>query len=194
MRLSPLLRKRCLKSPNSVPSAARSALSLATVLQNLSFSAQNCNSLNISTNCPKQSTKIKSIIDLDSDIIFLSDLRLNNKDTTRDIEKIFLSTGNRQYKFYHNSFRNSRGVGILISSNLNCEIISPFRDDVGNILGLYINMDSHLLLLVSIYGPNNNDNIFFRTLTVFSGPIRTFMLLLGVIGILLTPLPIRILI
>ena len=163
--MSPLLRKRCLKSPNSVPSAARSALSLATVLQNLSFSAQNCNSLNISTNCPKQSTKIKSIIDLDSDIIFLSDLRLNNKDTTRDIEKIFLSSGNRQYKFYYNSFRNSRGVGTLISSKLNCEIISPFSDEAGNILGLYVNLDSHLLLLVSIYGPNkNNDNIFFQDL------------------------------
>ena len=163
--MSPLLRKRCLKSPNSAPSAAHSALSLAAVLQNLSFSAQNCNSLNISTNCPKQSTKIKSIIDLDSDIILLSDLRLNNKDTTRDIEKIFLSSGNRQYKFYHNSLRNSRGVGILISSNLNCEIISPFSDEAGNILGLYINLDSHLLLLVSIYGPNkNNDNIFFQDL------------------------------
>ena len=151
LKRSPL-RKRCLKSPNSAPRTAQAALSLTAVLQHLSISAQNCNSLNISTNCPKQSTKIKSIIDFDSDIVFLSDLRLNNKDTTRDIEKIFLSSGPRQYKFYHNSLRNSRGVGILISTKLNCEVISPFSDESGNILGLYVNLDSHLLLLVSIYG------------------------------------------
>ena len=151
-------------SPNPVgagPIPGPAILSLASILQKISLSIQNCNSLNLSTTCPKQTLKIKSIIDLCSDIIFLSDLRLNNSESVNDVEKIFLSSP-QQYKFIHNSSRSSRGVGLLISSKLDYDILDTFRDESENILGIHINVNSHRLLFVSIYGPNSNDNIFFR--------------------------------
>jgi hypothetical protein len=40
------------------------------------LSCQNCNSLNISTECDKQLTKIISITSLLSNVIFLSDIRM----------------------------------------------------------------------------------------------------------------------
>jgi len=54
------------------------------VFHNLKFSAVNCNSLNLSSsNKPAQMRKIYAITKLKSDIIFLSDIRLqlNNKQT-----------------------------------------------------------------------------------------------------------------
>ena len=79
-------------SPNPVgagPIPGPALLSLASILQKISLSIQNCNSLNLSTTCPKQTLKIKSIIDLCYDIIFLSDLRLNNSESVNDVEKIY---------------------------------------------------------------------------------------------------------
>ena len=79
-------------SPNPVgagPIPGPAILSLASILQKISLSIQNCNSLNLSTTCPKQTLKIKSIIDLCYDIIFLSDLRLNNSESVNDVEKIY---------------------------------------------------------------------------------------------------------
>ena len=117
-------------SPNPVlpgPNLGPELITLASILQNLSISIQNCNSLNLSTTCPKQTLKIKSISDLASDIIFLSDLRLNNSESVNDVEKIFLSSGTNQYKFFHNSSQNKRGVGTLISTNLDYEILDMFQ-------------------------------------------------------------------
>ena len=159
--------KKAPLSPNPVgygPIPGPAILSLASILQKISLSIQNCNSLNLSTTCPKQTLKIKSIIDLCSDIIFLSDLRLNNSESVNDVEKIFLSSP-QQYKFIHNSSRSSRGVGLLISSKLDYDILDTFRDESENILGIHINVNSHRLLFVSIYGPNFNDNIFFQDLS-----------------------------
>ena len=153
-------------SPNpaaGVPLLA--ALTLTTILQNLTCSAQNCDSLNVSTSCPKQLQKIKCITDLGTDIIFLSDLRLNNKDTLTDIKKIFLCSNTNQYMFYHNSTLNCRGVGILISCKLNCEILNIFCDVSENILVLNVSLSGHNFLLASIYGPNIAGNNFFQDLS-----------------------------
>ena len=45
----------------------------------VSFSSQNCNSLNVSTSVRNQAAKIVSILNMDTDIIFLSDTRLNGR-------------------------------------------------------------------------------------------------------------------
>lgn len=167
------MRAMLLLSPNHAAAGAAPAfISLATVLQNLSCSIQNCNSLNVSTSCPRQTKKIKSITDLCSDIIFVSDLRLNNSDSINDIEKIFLSSSSHQYNFYHNSTKSSRGAGILISTKIDCELISSFKDMNENILGLLISISGKEILLISIYGPNITDNIFFQDLNyvILSNP------------------------
>ena len=72
-------------SPNADPGPAGAGptgtvpqyVLISNLLSCLSFSIQNCNSLNVSTSCPKQVKKIKAILDLDTDVIFLSDLRFN---------------------------------------------------------------------------------------------------------------------
>ena len=84
-----------------------------------------------------------------------------------DVEKIFLTSSNKKYKFMHNSSKNSRGVGILISDELDYEICDVFRDAAENILGLRLKISSHFLVIISIYGPNTVDNVFFQDLSRF---------------------------
>ena len=97
----------------------------------------------MSTSCPKQTKKIKSLIDLGSEIIFLSDIRLNNRETVDDVEKIFLYSNAKQYKFLHNSTLSKRGVGILISTSLDCSIGQLYKDVQENILGVELSISDH---------------------------------------------------
>jgi hypothetical protein len=80
----------------------------------LNFSTQNVRSLNISTKNIITDQKILAVVGLGSDIIFLSDTRLNsNKQCVpcKEIVKRFYLLG---YKFIHNSPLSNRGVGILL--------------------------------------------------------------------------------
>jgi exonuclease III len=134
----------------------------------LTFSAQNCNSLNVSTECDKQLAKLVALTDLRTDIIFLSDIRLNKGTAQTDkIIKIFACNNNKNYKFFFNSSKNKRGVGILISDALNVTVKNEYVDSDENILGLTITFDDTTLKLCSIYGPNHNDKKFFNNLCNF---------------------------
>ncbi len=67
----------------------------------VTISAQNCNSLNVSTECDKQLAKLIAITDLRTDIIFLSDIRLNKGTAQLEkITKIFACNSNKNYKFF----------------------------------------------------------------------------------------------
>jgi exonuclease III len=138
----------------------------------ISFASQNCNSLNISTNCDKQLKKISSIVTLGICLIFLSDLRLSNADAKNEIERTFSCNKIKNYKFYHNSSKNKRGVGILLDTNYNFNIVSTYADRDENILGLKLDLGGFVFWAVSIYGPNTNDNIdFYNNLRdLVSGP------------------------
>jgi exonuclease III len=138
---------------------ARGAMPLS-----ISFAIQNCNSLNVSTSCEKQLKKVSSILLLNTTFIFLCDLRLGSGQSSDEIKKNFACNKIKNYDFFHNSTRNSRGVGILIDKNFNCEILDEFRDANENILGLKVKTEDCTFWLASIYGPNNNDNEFFNRL------------------------------
>ena len=101
---------------------------------------------------------------MNCDVIFLSDLRLNNRDSVSDLENIFRVSNNKQYDFVYNSSRNSRGTGILISSNHDWHIADTFRDEWENILGIHAFISAHPFLFISVYGPNHNNQYFFRDL------------------------------
>ena len=146
---------------------ANRLLLMGNFLLNISISCQNCNSLNVSTSCPKQLKKIKSIVDLDTDVIFLSDIRLNNNENIADLESAFLNATSNKYVFLHNSTKNKRGTGILLKNSLNTTNMHVFKDDSENILGLNLTVNENQINLVSIYGPNNDDPIFFRDLSRF---------------------------
>jgi exonuclease III len=134
----------------------------------ISFAAQNCNSLNISMCCEKQFKKIAAIACLNTCIIFLSDLRLGNNKAIDDLTSAFLYNDNCSYDFHYNSSRNRRGVGILIKHNLNYSVHQVLKDDAENLITLIISVNDIRIKLISIYGPNtNNDMNFFRYLRNF---------------------------
>jgi exonuclease III len=128
--------------------------------------SQNCNSLNISTECDKQLSKIIAITSLCTSVIFLSDLRLcGTPEQCNKISKLFLTNSNKQYQFYYNSTKNSRGVGILIDNSLQIVVKYVFKDPQENILGLTVLLDDTTINIISIYGPNSNDKNFFNHLS-----------------------------
>ena len=113
---------------------------MASILTNLTCSIQNVNSLNVSTCCPKQQQKIVAITASNNNIIFLSDLRLNNSDSVSDLKRIFLSGSQNRYEFFYNSTRSRRGTRLLISNNLDFQVLDTFKDELENILGLQISI------------------------------------------------------
>jgi len=99
-----------------------------------------------------------------TDIIFVSDIRLNSQvqhAAINDIKKRFALKG---YNFYHNSTGASRGVGILISKKLNCSILNERRDLIGNFLILLVDIQGFEMVIGSIYGPNDENLDFFNDL------------------------------
>ncbi len=67
----------------------------------ISLSSQNCNSLNISTECDKQLSKVVAISSLCTNIIFLSDIRLGaNASHVNKLEKLFLTNTSKSYNFF----------------------------------------------------------------------------------------------
>jgi hypothetical protein len=88
----------------------------------IELSSINCNSLNMSHSARwNQSIKVYGIAKLKSDIIFLSDTRLSNKNLVSaadEVSKMFLNNPYGQFKAFLNSSRNKRGVGILIEQSL----------------------------------------------------------------------------
>ena len=113
---------------------------------------------------------MRSLTDLEADIIFLSDIRLSSNPTNiKDLEKLFLNFGHSRYKFLHNSTKNSRGTGILIKCKLDLEIIHDVKDDNENMLGIHGRLNGQLVNLLAVYGPNINAQQadFFRNITQF---------------------------
>jgi exonuclease III len=134
-------------------------------LVNITFAAKNCQSLNISTKNEKTFEKILALVKGGEDVIFLSDLKLNSvlqKHAIHDLEKKIF---NLQYKFWHNSKASSRGVGILIRSDIFIKELERIDDNNNNnFLLLKVELNSGVWVLGSIYGPNDNDINFFMDL------------------------------
>jgi hypothetical protein len=131
----------------------------------LSLAAINCNSLNMS-NAAKwnQTLKICGITKLKSDVIFLSDIRLSNKNmvsSADDIKKLFLNNPYEKYDFYYNSSMNKRGVGILLKSKKKFSILDHQNSEDENAILLKTAVGNSEVILIGIYGPNNNDPAFF---------------------------------
>jgi exonuclease III len=137
--------------------------------ERVTFSCINSNSLNMSNGAKwNQSLKIYGIAKLKTDVIFLSDIRMSNKNLVSSFDEIkqkFLCNPYENYKFYANSSRNNRGVGILIKASLNLDILEEYKSEDENLLLLRVNLKGTELILISIYGPNSNNRNFFNTLS-----------------------------
>ncbi len=125
----------------------------------VSFCSQNCNSLNVST-IKNQDIKISAICNYGTDIIFLSDTRLNGKDLIIS-EKLRL-----RYKMYSNSTKNSRGVAILISNRLKHEVLETVASQDENFMLMKVSINDIHLVIGSVYGPNldQGSDVFYALL------------------------------
>jgi exonuclease III len=130
----------------------------------LTISSLNCNSLNMSSK-ENQNLKIHGITSLKTDIIFISDIRLSNKNlvsSADDVSKSFLTNLNGSYDFFHHSSKNKRGVGILFKKDLIFSVVDRKTDEDENLLLLKVNIGTQQYILGSVYGPNEIDVNFFE--------------------------------
>jgi exonuclease III len=135
---------------------------------NLSFSVINCNSLNMTVSGSfQQKLKVYGIVKLKTDVIFLSDIRLSNRQGIRDIsalESMFKVNPYCSYKCYFNSSKNKRGAGILLKHDLPFSDTREVADPGENFLLLSTTFSGNRYTLGAVYGPNGNNPGFFNEL------------------------------
>ena len=137
-----------------------------------------------------QTLKIHGKVQLASDIIFLSDIRLGKRSDERCISllsKMFLTNPYGSYDFYYNSTMSNRGVGILIKKNLNVSVLAEARDNSENILALRIRIQDSELVLCCVYGPNKLCSEFFEDLDNIFSNAKLYPIVAGGIGTVLPP-------
>ena len=131
----------------------------------ITMSSINCNSLNMSAMSSfHQRQKIHAISKLNTDIIFLSDIRLGNVSDgvkVTELERLLLLNPLAGYKILHNSKKSSRGVGILIKHDLPILVTATAEDNKENLLALHCSLKATEFIIVSIYGPNKLCKDFF---------------------------------
>ena len=113
-----------------------------------------------------QRQKIHAISKLNTDIIFLSDIRLRNVSDgvkVTELELLLLLNPLAGYKILHNSKKSSRGVGILIKHDLPIlhVVTATAEDNKENLLALHCSLKATEFIIVSIYGPNKLCKDFF---------------------------------
>jgi exonuclease III len=114
-----------------------------------------------------QFLKIYGITKLRTDEIFLSDIRVRNRNLISaedDLKRLFLHNPYGQYDLYFNSSSNKRGVGILIRKKIPVAVLRERADPGENYLLLELEMSGKKAIVGSIYGPNVNDPVFFENL------------------------------
>jgi hypothetical protein len=133
----------------------------------ITFSSINCNSLNMSNiGSLNHKLKLYGITKLRTDIIFLSDLRLNNAQNISCIPTVrstFRTNPYGGYEFVHNSTMNKRGVGILLKISTCSRICEEWRDPAENSLLLKLQIEGKPFTFIAgcIYGPNKHEPAFF---------------------------------
>jgi exonuclease III len=135
-------------------------------LAGISISSINVNSLNMShSNQPMQLRKVFGILKLNSDIILIQDVRISNRNLVSckdDIERTLLNNVYGSYTAIWNSTKNKRGVGILVKNSILFSEEETVRDEEENLVISRVNINGKILILGSVYGPNNHDPEFFR--------------------------------
>ena len=152
-------------------------------IDNLSFSSINCNSLNMSS-CNKliQQSKVYGVAKLKSDVIFMSDIRLCNRNKVsglNDLSNIFLTNPYYSYSFMHNSTQNKRGTGILIKSDIPFVELARREDREENFLLVRVEIRGKTLILGSVYGPNKIDENFFKNLKTSITELGNYPIIIG---------------
>jgi exonuclease III len=136
-------------------------------------------SINISTKNPITNRKLFAILKDKNDVIFMSDTRANSENQVANFNDVRKKIQFYGYKAFFNSRTSLRGVAILISNKIALEIINRYDDDEGNILMIDCILSGCRVLLVSIYGPNENNNNFFNQLRTNIPQLKNGPIIMG---------------
>ena len=120
-------------------------MTMAEKLDKVTVLSANCRGLKDKS---KRFDVLNYLKDMEADIIFLQDTHL----TEQDVSKVKMMW---DCDFLlHGIHNNARGVAIFFSNKFEHKILNKYTDDEGNVL-----------IIVNIYGPNNDDPTFYSTLT-----------------------------
>ena len=111
-----------------------------------------------------QQSKIYGVAKLKTDLIFLSDICVCNKNkvsAANDLCNSFITNPYCSYSFIYNSSQNKRGTGILIKSDIIFSEQARRTDRDENFILVRIEIKGKILIVGSIYGPNKTDPDFF---------------------------------
>ena len=143
----------------------------------------------LSSNCRglRNKNKMKDVLnyikDLNPDIVCLQDTHWVESDL-RTLKSIW------NYEcLIHGKDTNSRGVSILFSNKIEYKIIDTFKDDLGNILAININISNDFtIFLINIYGPNKDNPQFYEDIEkLIITNTSDYILICGDLNITLDP-------
>jgi hypothetical protein len=138
------------------------AIPTGSKFPNINFACQNVCSLNVSKPSKRTHEKLVAITNCGSDVIFISDTRMNSDKQIAGVNNITKKLSFMGYSIHHNSSKNSRGVAIILSNKLVFTIIDEYRDESCNILLLKLQFATTTVTIGSIYGPNTDDINFYN--------------------------------
>ena len=127
-------------------------LFLLSDLHILSFNTQGLQGLN------KRTDVLEFLKDKKYQIYCLQDTHF----TDEDVEKLKDQWG--QNYILSNFKSNARGVAILIGKDVEIEIHKQIIDEDGNYIILDITISNQRLTLINLYGPNNDNPMFFQNI------------------------------
>jgi exonuclease III len=139
----------------------------------VSFDIQNCNSFNLAGLSSNLDLKIAAITTNGADIIFLSDTRLvslQGVSASQRLKNCLRDCSIKKYELFSNSTMNSRGVAVLVSTEIEFTVSNFFRDNDENFLILDCIINGVRYGIGAVYGPNNTSRSFYNGL---STAIRT---------------------
>ena len=89
--------------------------------------------------------------------------------------------------YFSNFALNSRGVAILFNNNFEFKVQNVERDNNGNRLILTIEIEGKLFTLINIYGPNKDDQEFYKQLLLKINENENMVIMTGDFNLILNP-------
>lgn len=86
--------------------------------------------------------------------------------STREVEHLWSNEWGRKVFFSH-GVSNSRGVAMLFSKKFNGQVDGFWNDTNGRFLALQLKIADKKILLINVYGPNEDDPTFFHSIFEF---------------------------
>ena len=123
--------------------------------------------------------KLYSLTKNKDDVIFLCDIRLNSPNQVAGLNDLNKKFGFYGYKFYHNSRKSCRGVGVLISKKIDHLVRGTVADTEDNFLLLDVDLNGVRSTIGTIYGPNEDDMTFFDNLKRGIQSLRNKNIIIG---------------